>query len=134
MLLGELGKLHTVFGEQRLVGGYHRLAVAKRRLGDGCIVVAQTGISGSTKAGKYVTFGGQSGINGHITIGDGATIAGQAGVFADVPAGQTVSGYPARPHKEALRAQAGLFRLPQLAKRLRALERAVFGTQDDPER
>jgi UDP-3-O-acyl-N-acetylglucosamine deacetylase len=44
-----------------------------------------------------------------------------------VPAGATVSGYPARPHKEALRAQAGLFRLPELMKRLRALERAVLG-------
>jgi UDP-3-O-[3-hydroxymyristoyl] glucosamine N-acyltransferase len=54
-------------------------------------------------------------------------VAAQAGVFGDVPAGATVSGYPARPHREALRAQAGLFRLPQLMKRLRALERAVFG-------
>ncbi|HEX2168288.1 MAG TPA: UDP-3-O-(3-hydroxymyristoyl)glucosamine N-acyltransferase [Longimicrobiales bacterium] len=97
------------------------------QLGEHCIVVAQVGIAGSTRAGKYVTFGGQAGINGHITIGDGATIAAQAGVFGDVPAGETVSGYPARPHRESLRAQAGLFRLPDLMKRLRALERAVPG-------
>jgi len=102
------------------------------RLGDHCIIVAQTGISGSTRAGKYVTFGGQSGINGHIVIGDGATIAAQAGVFGDVEPGATVSGYPARPHRESLRAQAGLFRLPELAKRLRAVERAVFGRGDAP--
>jgi UDP-3-O-[3-hydroxymyristoyl] glucosamine N-acyltransferase len=97
------------------------------RLGDHCIVIAQVGISGSTRAGRYVTFGGQAGINGHITIGEGATIAAQAGVFGDVPAGATVSGYPARPHREALRAQAGLFRIPDMMKRLRALERAVRG-------
>lgn len=102
------------------------------RLGEHCVVVAQTGIAGSTRAGRYVTFGGQSGINGHISIGDGATVAAQAGVFGDVPAGVTVSGYPARPHKESLRAQAGLFRLPALMKRLRALERAVFGTNAEP--
>ena len=102
------------------------------RLGEHCIVVAQTGIAGSTSAGKYVTFGGQSGINGHITIGDGATVAAQAGVFGDVPAGMTVSGYPARPHKESLRAQAGVFRLPELMKRLRALERAVLGRNAEP--
>jgi UDP-3-O-[3-hydroxymyristoyl] glucosamine N-acyltransferase len=97
------------------------------RLGEHCVVVAQTGIAGSTKAGRYVTFGGQAGVNGHITIGDGATIAAQAGVFGDVEPGMTVSGYPARPHRESLRAQAGLFRLPELMKRLRALERAVLG-------
>jgi UDP-3-O-[3-hydroxymyristoyl] glucosamine N-acyltransferase len=96
-------------------------------LGEHCIVVAQTGIAGSTRAGRYVTFGGQAGINGHIAIGDGATIAAQSGVFGDVPAGTTVSGYPARPHRESLRAQAGLFRLPELMKRLRALERVVLG-------
>ncbi|HSJ10843.1 MAG TPA: UDP-3-O-(3-hydroxymyristoyl)glucosamine N-acyltransferase [Longimicrobiales bacterium] len=108
------------------------------RLGEHCIVVAQTGISGSTRAGKYVTFGGQAGINGHINIGDGATIAARSGVFGDVEPGLTVSGYPARPHKEALRAQAGLFKLPDMMKRLRALERAVLGRgakpgSDEPE-
>ncbi|MBR9989363.1 MAG: UDP-3-O-(3-hydroxymyristoyl)glucosamine N-acyltransferase [Gemmatimonadetes bacterium] len=97
------------------------------RLGEHCIVIAQVGIAGSTRAGRYVTFGGQAGINGHITIGDGATIAAQAGVFGDVEAGETVSGYPARPHREALKAQAGLFRLPALMKRLRTLEHALLG-------
>ena len=97
------------------------------RLGEHCILIAQVGIAGSTRAGKYVTFGGQAGINGHISLGDGATVAAQAGVFGDVAPGETVSGYPARPHREALRAQAGLFRVADLMKRLRALERAVLG-------
>ena len=97
------------------------------RLGEHSIIVAQVGIAGSTRTGRYVTFGGQAGINGHITIGDRATIAAQAGVFGDVAAGQTVSGYPARPHKEAMRAYGALFKLPELIRRLRALERAVFG-------
>jgi UDP-3-O-[3-hydroxymyristoyl] glucosamine N-acyltransferase len=102
------------------------------RMGEHCIVVSQVGVSGSTRLGRFVTLGGQAGIPGHIRIGDGAIVAAQAGVFGDVPAGATVSGYPARPHKEALRAQAGLFRLPQLMKRLRALERAVF-VKEPPE-
>jgi UDP-3-O-[3-hydroxymyristoyl] glucosamine N-acyltransferase len=102
------------------------------RMGDHCIVVSQTGVSGSTRIGSFVTLGGQAGIKGHIRIGDGATIAAQAGVFGDVAAGATVSGYPARPHREALRAQAALLRLPELMKRLRALERAVLG-RDQPE-
>jgi UDP-3-O-[3-hydroxymyristoyl] glucosamine N-acyltransferase len=103
------------------------------QLGAHCIVVAQVGIAGSARAGRYVTFGGQAGINGHIVIGDGATIAGQAGVFGDVEPGETVSGYPARPHREALRAQAALFRLPDVVRRLRVLERAEPG-RDSTER
>jgi UDP-3-O-[3-hydroxymyristoyl] glucosamine N-acyltransferase len=54
-------------------------------------------------------------------------VAAKAGVFGDVPAGQVYSGYPARPHREALRAQAALARLPKLVERLRALERALLG-------
>ena len=68
-----------------------------------------------------------------MEIGDGATIAAQAGVFGDVPAGATYSGYPARPHRESLRMYAALARLPGLLDRLRALERAVFGTTERKE-
>ncbi|MFO7893534.1 MAG: UDP-3-O-(3-hydroxymyristoyl)glucosamine N-acyltransferase [Longimicrobiales bacterium] len=100
-------------------------------VGPGSIIVAQVGISGSTRLGQGVTVGGQAGINGHIELGDGATIAGQAGVFGDVPAGETWSGYPARPHREALRAQASLFRLPKLLKRLRRIERELEQRDDE---
>ncbi len=94
-------------------------------VGPGSIIVAQVGVSGSTRLGQGVTLGGQAGIAGHTEIGDGARIGGQAGVFGDIPPGETWSGYPARPHREALRAQAGLFRLPELVKRLRKLEREL---------
>jgi UDP-3-O-[3-hydroxymyristoyl] glucosamine N-acyltransferase len=64
---------------------------------------------------------GQVGIAGHHTIGKGARVAAQAGVFGDIPPGETWSGYPARPHKEALRAQAALFKLPSLLRRIERL-------------
>lgn len=92
------------------------------RIGAHSVVVAQAGISGSTRIGKGVTIGGQAGLAGHISIGDGAMIAAQAGVFGDVPPGESWSGYPARPHKESLRAHAAAFRLPKLAERVRRLE------------
>ena len=69
-----------------------------------------------------MTLGGQAGLRGHVEIGDGATVAAQAGVFGDIPPGETWSGYPARPHSEALRAQAALFRMPKLLRRIRELE------------
>ncbi len=81
------------------------------QLGRGCVVVAQTGLSGSTKAGDMVLFGGQSGMAGHLSIGDGARVAAQSGVFRDIPAGQTVIGSPALPVKEFWRQIAVLSRL-----------------------
>jgi UDP-3-O-[3-hydroxymyristoyl] glucosamine N-acyltransferase len=95
------------------------------RIGDHSVIVAQVGVAGSTTIGHHVTLAGQAGIPGHLEIGNGATIAAQAGVFGDVPAGATYSGYPARPHREALRMQAGLSRLPELTKRVAELEREL---------
>lgn len=91
------------------------------RIGRLCLIVAQAGISGSVRIEDGAVIGGQAGLQGHRTIGKGAKIAGQSGVFGDVPAGETWSGYPARPHREALRAQAALFRLAALLKRIERL-------------
>jgi UDP-3-O-[3-hydroxymyristoyl] glucosamine N-acyltransferase len=64
---------------------------------------------------------GQVGVSGHHTIGDGARLAAQAGVFGDIPPGETWSGYPARPHREALRSHAALFKLSGMLKRIEKL-------------
>ena len=50
-----------------------------------------------------------------------ARLAAQAGVWGDIAPGASVSGYPARDHREALRAQAALNRLVRLADQLEAL-------------
>jgi len=97
------------------------------RIGRSVIIVSQAGISGSTRIGDGAVLGGQSGFQGHIEVGAGARVGAQAGVTASVAAGETVSGYPARPHREAMRAQAALFRLPALLKRVKQIEAAVFG-------
>ena len=95
------------------------------RIGRLCLILAQVGIAGSTRIEDGVTMGGQAAAAGHLTIGAGARLAGQAGAISDVPAGETWSGYPARPHKDALRATAALFRLPALLRRIeQLLERA----------
>ena len=95
------------------------------RIGRLCLLLAQVGIAGSTRIEDGVIMGGQAASAGHLTIGAGARLAGQSGAISDVPAGETWSGYPARPHKDALRATAALFRLPALLRRIeQLLERA----------
>jgi len=91
------------------------------RIGKACLIMAQVGIAGSVRVEDGCMLLGQVGVSGHHTIGQGARLAAQAGVFGDIPAGETWSGYPARPHKEALRAQAALFKLPNLLRRIERL-------------
>jgi UDP-3-O-[3-hydroxymyristoyl] glucosamine N-acyltransferase len=92
------------------------------RIGKACLIMAQVGIAGSSHIGNGVILAGQVGVSGHVTIGDGARLAAQAGVFGDIPAGETWSGYPARPHRESLRASGALFKLSGM---IRDLERLV---------
>lgn len=104
------------------------------RIGERAIIIAQVGVAGSSTVGDGAVLAGQVGVSGHLTIGAGARVAAQAGVIGDVPAGETVSGYPARPHREALRAQAAMFRLPSLLKRMLELERVLLRrTEDAPD-
>lgn len=103
------------------------------KIGDRCMIVAQVGVAGSTTIHDGAALAGQAGIAGHLTIGEGARIAARAGVIGDVPAGATYSGYPARPHSEAMRASAALFRLPELIRRVRALERRVGIGEEEEE-
>jgi UDP-3-O-[3-hydroxymyristoyl] glucosamine N-acyltransferase len=96
------------------------------RIGQKCLIMAQVGIAGSVTVGDGAILAGQAGISGHISIGAGARIAAQAGVFGDIPAGETWSGYPARPHRESLRASAALFKL---AGMVRGLEKLLAGPE-----
>ncbi len=100
------------------------------RIGDLSILVAQVGISGSTVLGKGVTLAGQSGLPGHLHIGDGATIAAKSAPFGDVPAGEVYTGFPARPHREFLRAQGALLKLHELLKRVRTLEKQAKSAEE----
>ena len=100
------------------------------RIGRACLIMAQVGIAGSVRVEDGAMLLGQVGVSGHHTIGKGARLAAQAGVFGDIPAGETWSGYPARPHKDALRAQAAMFKLPSL---LRRIERLLDQSKTDHE-
>lgn len=88
------------------------------RIGARCLIMAEAGIAGSVQVEDDVIIAGQAGVTDHITIGRGARLLVQSGSIADIPAGATVSGYPARSHREYLRAQAALYRLTKIVDEL----------------
>lgn len=104
------------------------------RVGADSALAGMAGIAGSARIGKGVLIGGQAGVLGHVEVGDGARIAAASKALKDVPAGATFSGSPARHHREELRRQAHLGRLPGLLARLAALEArvaALAGADDE---
>jgi UDP-3-O-[3-hydroxymyristoyl] glucosamine N-acyltransferase len=94
-------------------------------VGEDNIICAQTGLAGSSILEKNVLLAGQVGISGHLTIHDNAVVYAQSGIGGDVPAGAVMSGSPAFPANEWLRAVTAFPRLPDLLRTVRQLERRV---------
>jgi UDP-3-O-[3-hydroxymyristoyl] glucosamine N-acyltransferase len=94
-------------------------------VGEHSIIVAQSGISGSTNVGNRVVIAGQSGVVGHINIGDNSIIAAKSGVAKSLPPNSKVFGYPARPIEKTRRINACLTRLPDLFKLVMLIEKKL---------
>ena len=117
-----------------------RPAVGETRIGAGCkidnlvqiahgviigrrsLLAAQVGIAGSTTIEDDVVLAGQVGVAGHLRIGKGVVATAQTGVPNSVEAGTMISGYPAIPNREWLKASAVFRQLPALKKRVAELE------------
>jgi UDP-3-O-[3-hydroxymyristoyl] glucosamine N-acyltransferase len=105
------------------------------QVGHGCSVGADTllcsqvGLAGSTHVGNNVILAGQVGVAGHCTIGDGAVATAQSGIPGDVPAGATVSGYPAFDNRKWLRSAAIFQRLPEIIRELKTRTAASSNTE-----
>ena len=90
------------------------------RIGANTVIVGCCGISGSVEIGRNCVLAGQVGIADHVRIGDNVKVLARAAVFKDVPANSVISGTPARDHRQELRAQASLRRLPELIRKIRS--------------
>jgi UDP-3-O-[3-hydroxymyristoyl] glucosamine N-acyltransferase len=105
----------TVIGEgakiDNLVQIGHNVIIGRH-----AVLVAQSGVSGSSVIGDFAALGGQAGIAGHLTIGAGAQVAAAAGVMTDIPAGERWVGAPARPARVFFREVAAVKRLAREAR------------------
>ena len=95
------------------------------------LICSQTGLAGSSHIGKRVILTGQVGIAGHLKVGDDAVITAKSATSHDVEPGKVISGIPAFDTKEWLRSTAAFRRLGEMAGRLRALEKRVFGDDNN---
>ena len=96
----------------------HNVVVGKH-----CVIVAQSGIAGSTQVGDYATIAAQVGISGHLKIGSKSVLGAKTGVISDIPENVAYWGFPASPFKDASRQYAALKKLPALIKEVHALKR-----------
>jgi UDP-3-O-[3-hydroxymyristoyl] glucosamine N-acyltransferase len=99
-------------------------------IGPHTVIAAQTGIAGSSKIGAHCMIGGQVGIAGHLVIGDRVRIAAQSGIGNNIPDGTTVQGSPAFAIGDYKRSYVGFRNLPDLLKRIEALEKTLAGPTD----
>ena len=95
------------------------------QIGENTVSSAQMGIAGTSKVGKNCFLAGQVGIADHITIGDNVKIGSQSGIDRDVPSGEIRFGSPALKGMGYYRSFAVFKELPELARKLRNLEKTV---------
>jgi len=95
-------------------------------VGENTLIVAQVGIAGSTTIGRHVILAAKAGIAGHLTIGDNSIVGPMTGIGQSVEPGQILSGgLPGIPHRQWLRMQRVIPDLPEIKKRLVALEKKI---------
>jgi UDP-3-O-[3-hydroxymyristoyl] glucosamine N-acyltransferase len=91
------------------------------RIGERCLLMAGVGVAGSTRLGNDVVLAGHVGVTDHLTIGDRVQVAAKSAVIGNVPADSVLSGNPARPNRQVLRAHAALYRLAPIVGELERL-------------
>jgi UDP-3-O-[3-hydroxymyristoyl] glucosamine N-acyltransferase len=93
-------------------------------VGENTLLCAQVGLGGSSKIGRDCVLTGQVGVAGHLEIGDGVVATAQTGIPNSVEAGKMISGYPAIDNRLWLKCSAVFKRLPELLRRVDALEKS----------
>ena len=94
-------------------------------VGSNTVMSAQVGIAGTSKVGANCFVAGQVGIADHVTVGDRVKIGSKSGLDKDVPSDEIRFGYPALPGVQYHRSFAIFRQLPDMAYKLREIEKRV---------
>jgi len=94
-------------------------------IGSDVILIAQTGIAGSSKIGKNVIAGGQVGIADHVEIGDNVIMAAKSGVTKSIPANSMVAGIPHLDIRDWRKAWVSIPQLYDLLKEIKKLKKKI---------
>lgn len=94
-------------------------------IGPDVLLVAQTGIAGSSKLGKKVIAAGQVGISDHVEIGDNVIVAAKSGVTKSIPANSTVAGIPHLDIRDWRKAWVSIPQLYDLLKEIKKLKKKI---------
>ncbi|MEM7174581.1 MAG: UDP-3-O-(3-hydroxymyristoyl)glucosamine N-acyltransferase [Chlamydiota bacterium] len=94
-------------------------------LGNHNIIVAQSGIAGSSKLGNHVIMGGQAGIVGHVTVADKVQIATRGGVSKSIAKSGAYGGGPVVPMHEFNKRQVYLRNIESFVRKIKSLEKKV---------
>jgi UDP-3-O-[3-hydroxymyristoyl] glucosamine N-acyltransferase len=117
------------FGETRIGRGAkldNLLQIAHNvKIGQHCVIAAQTGIAGSSVIGAGSMLGGQSAVRDHVTLGNRVMVAACAGVADDYESNSVLSGIPAMPHRQSLREHKAVRRLPELIAQVNKLQEEI---------
>ena len=87
-------------------------------IGKNCIICAQVAIGGSTKIHDNVIVGGQSGIIDNLIIEDNVIIGPTSYVIKSIKKNSYFSGNPARNHKDHIRQDILISKLPKMYKKI----------------
>lgn len=99
-------------------------------IGPNNIIVAQTGIAGSTKTGSYVVIGGQVAVAGHITIADKVMVAARSGISKSITESGKYGGLPAIPLNKHQRTSIFLRNIETYVEHIKELQKQVKELQE----
>lgn len=99
-------------------------------IGEDNLIVAQTGIAGSTVTGKNVVIGGQVAVAGHLKIGSGVMLAGRTGVDKSLLEPGKYGGVPVQPLHKHNRTTVHLRNIETYVNQIKELQK-ILGKKND---
>lgn len=119
---GALG--NTVIGDDTKIDNLVQIGHGVK-LGSHLLIASQAGVAGSTTVGDGTIIAAKAGLKDHINVGSDVVVFSKAGVTKDVESRAQVSGFPAQAHRDEVKTQAALRRLPEALKQLKTLAEVI---------